>query len=106
MIGNIEEYRFKFIGEPGYDVGGLRREYMRLLSVQVMDVMGLFIPSPNSTFNMAVERDKCVPNPKFATPSELEVYRILGLVMAMIYKSGGVINLDLPSIFWKYMLTG
>lgn len=100
----LEEYSFRFRGEPGVDAGGLRREYLRLMSKQLIEEFKMFIPSPNSVFNMAIERDKMVPNPAFVTEAQLEMFNMFGYAMSMLFKSGGIVTINLPSVFWRFML--
>lgn len=78
---------------------------MVLLSKQILEEMRLFIKSPNSLHNLGRERDKYIPDPYAIDLRSMESFYKLGFVMAAVYASGEIININLPSIFWKYILS-
>ena len=89
----------------GIDLGGVRREYFTKLSEEIFEKLKLFIPSPNSISNLGNERDKWVPNPSINLDTALHNYYKLGVAMACCSKVREVLDLSMPSIFWKFMLS-
>lgn len=78
---------------------------MFLLAKQVLGVLKLFVRSPNSVHNLGRERDKYIPNPSAVDVRSMDNYFKLGFIMAAVYVSGEIININLPSIFWKFLLS-
>lgn len=67
--------------------------------------MGLLVKSPNSVQNLGRERDKYIPNPDRIDLRSMNSYFKLGFILAAVLKSGEIINLNLPSLFWKHLLS-
>jgi len=88
----------------GIDAGGPRREYMRQVSEEIRQKLKLFIPSPNSQHNMAKERDRCVPNPQKLSYSGMKLYYIAGFVQGVMFKTGDILTLNLPSIYYRFLM--
>lgn len=77
---------------------------MSKLSLELVDTLRLFIPSPNSVSNLGVERDKWVPNPKRTSKRDFLNFYRLGFIMGICNQNREIMNLNIPSIFWKYLL--
>ena len=76
------------------------------MSKEIVEVLKLFIRSPNSVHNIGEERDKYVPNPKANSKTDVDNYYKFGIVLALCLKMNEVFNISLPSIFWKYLVGG
>lgn len=56
--------------------------------------------------NVGEERDKWAPNPKASSITDMDNYYKLGMLIALTKRMSECIQLNLPSIFWSYLLTG
>ncbi len=101
-----EGFNFTFKGEPGIDAGGLRRDYIKNLVEEVLQRLDLFVPTPNSKHGIAEERDKFIANPRARTSVDLFNFYKLGFVMGTVLTGGDIVPLSLPSIFWRFLVTG
>ena len=88
----------------GQDAGGLRREYFNNMSLEILEKLKLFIPSPNHRGNVGLEREKMVPNPQALSTVDMKNFFKVGFCMAVIINACEVINLNMPSIFYKFLL--
>ena len=93
------------MGEAGTDAGGPRREYLTNLCKELTEKLKLFIKSPNSLHNVGEEREKMVPNPKANSQSDLDNYYKVGMLFAVSIKLRECLELDLPQILWKYIMS-
>jgi hypothetical protein len=103
--GLLEGIEINFMGEAGTDAGGPRREYLTNLCKELTEKLKLFIKSPNSLHNVGEEREKMVPNPKANSQSDLDNYYKVGLLFAVSIKLRECLELDLPQILWKYIMS-
>lgn len=85
------------------DGGGPRREYLTRLCDQIYSKLKLFVQSPNNKHNVGEERDKWIPNPKANSLTDLNNYYKLGMIFAYCVKLKECLEVNLPSIFWKYV---
>jgi hypothetical protein len=76
------------------------------MSQELFKKLKLFIQSPNGKHNVGEEREKWIPNPKANSFTDLENFYKIGFLMAVCFKLQDCLELSLPSIFWKYFLTG
>jgi len=65
----------------------------------------LFIKSPNGVHNVGDERDRLVPNPKANSKADLDNYYKIGILIAFCLKVRDCIEINLPSILYKYLLS-
>jgi HECT-domain (ubiquitin-transferase) len=72
---------------------------------EVFKKLKLFINSPNNVHNVGEDREKWIPNPKANSLSDLSNYYKLGMLLSICFKQMECLELSLPSIFWKYLLT-
>jgi hypothetical protein len=96
----LQKFRIIFMGEPGFDQGGLTREWF---SIVVKDLFNpnsaLFIPSSNHrTFQ---------PNPgSGANPSHISYFRLAGLIIGRALVAAIPIEAHFSSGFLKQILRG
>lgn len=67
--------------------------------------MGMFIPSANQISGLGVERGRFIPNPKAIKDSDMRNFFMYGFVIGLIFKLGDILATNLPSIFWKFLLS-
>jgi E3 ubiquitin-protein ligase HERC2 len=91
------------INAAGIDAGGPRRDYFTGTAAELRDKLKLFIKSPNGVHNVGDERDKWVPNPMATSLTDSDNFFKLGIFIAFSLKMRECIELDLPTIFWKYL---
>jgi len=98
-------WRTKFLGEGGIDAGGLYRELIYCLCMELQSKqLPLFILCPNGREQIGQNRDKWVPNPSATSPLYLAMYEFLGKLMGLAIRTLSLLNLDLPSIVWKALI--
>ena len=91
-----------FVGEGSYDAGGPYRESLTNLVDELHSTcLPLLIPTQNNKNNHGLNRDCWTINPSSNSPSHLEMYKFLGALIGMAFRAGHVIDLKLPSMFWK-----
>jgi len=73
---------------------------------EVLQRLDLFVPTPNSKHGIAEERDKFIANPRARTSVDLFNFYKLGFVMGTVLTGGDIVPLSLPSIFWRFLVTG
>ena len=74
------------------------------MSHEILDKLKLFIPSPNNSNNLGAEREKVVPNPNALSYTDMENYFKVGIALGIVFKSNEIINLNQPSLFFKFLL--
>ncbi|KAG5354674.1 putative E3 ubiquitin-protein ligase HUL4 [Yarrowia sp. B02] len=97
--GNYKKsLRVEFVGEPGIDVGGIRKEWFLLLKT------ALFNPARN----LFVEDDEshyCWFNPGCkASDSDLREYRLAGIITGLALYNSSMLDLPLPPVVFKKLL--
>jgi E3 ubiquitin-protein ligase HERC2 len=96
----------KFIGEGANDDGGLFRESITGLCLELQSkVLDLFLPVGNQTNKIGENRDCWIVNPKATSKIHLRKFQFIGCLFGMCVRSGVLINLNLAPMFWK-RLTG
>ena len=65
----------------------------------------MFVKSPNAVHNVGEERDKWVPNPMANSKTDLDNYYKIGLIIGLAIKLKECVELNLPSILWKFVLS-
>lgn len=91
-----------FEGENASDAGGPYRDSVSNIIDEVHSAcLPLLIPTPNQKNTHGFGRDLWTINIQSKTADHLEMYRFLGALMGLAFRSGQVINLKLPSIIWK-----
>jgi len=94
----------KFIGEFALDQGGLFRESLTELCMELHShVLSLLVPTANQRNNVGDNRDKWVLNPSINTPTGYKMLEFIGVLIGMSVRSGILIMLNVPSFFWKQL---
>lgn len=91
-----------FLGEFGHDAGGLYREIMTDIGMELeTEILPLFLLSPNGRSEMGTNRDVFIPNPKSNTPVCIEMYEFLGKLMGLSIRTKTPLMVNLADLFWK-----
>ncbi len=90
-----------FKGENVQGEGGPYRQFFTDVSKELQGILSLFIPCPNAQQGEGENRDKWIINPAANTSSHLAMFEFLGRLMGMALRTGVLLTMDLPSIFWK-----
>merc|ERR1712166_756186 len=93
-------------GEQGVDAGGPYRECLTevvtdLFNVNVLD---LFIQSPNTIDERGQTRDRYVPNPQYTSPTNIQMYEFVGVWMGLSFRTKSNLPFQLPSMVWKILV--
>ena len=92
----------KYIGEAGSDDGGLFRDSITTMCHELQsDVLPLFIPCGNQVAKVGDNRDKWVVNPGATSSAQMKAFEFIGALIGMSIRSGILIDLRLPAMFWK-----
>lgn len=65
----------------------------------------LLCPSPNNDAKLGRGRDKFVVNPSANSSYHLQLFEFLGILMGCSVRTGAHLTLDLPTIFWKQLVS-
>lgn len=98
-------FSVNFVGEEGYDAGGLLRETWTEMCLEIMSsALPLFIPCPNFRANVGSNRSKWIVRSSSTSPSHLQLFEWLGTFLAMAWRARERLNLDLSHSFWKQLV--
>lgn len=95
-----------FKGEFSDDYGGPYRQSIEDFCNELhSDLLPLFIKCPNGRENIGTNREKFVPRPSSISPLHLAMYEFVGKLMGLAIRTKNVLDLDLPSIVWKPLVS-
>jgi hypothetical protein len=94
-----------FVTLAGADAGGPRRQYLTNVAEEIYAKLKMFIKSPNAVHNVGEEREKWVPNPKANSKTDLDNFYKLGIIIGLATKLRECLEISLPSIAFKYILS-
>ena len=72
-----------------------------LFNVNVLD---LFIQSPNTIDERGQTRDRYVPNPQYTSPTNIQMYEFVGVWMGLSFRTKSNLPFQLPSMVWKILV--
>eukprot|EP01106_Pelomyxa_sp_JSP_P000260 TRINITY_DN1037_c0_g1_i4.p1 TRINITY_DN1037_c0_g1~~TRINITY_DN1037_c0_g1_i4.p1 ORF type:complete len:405 (-),score=125.14 TRINITY_DN1037_c0_g1_i4:60-1274(-) len=93
-----------FVGEGGYDGGGLYRESITCMCEELQSGKHIFAPSPNGKFNTGANRDAMVPKPGMREAQHLAMFEMVGKLLGISLFSQSPLNLSLPPLIWRALL--
>ena len=97
-----QAYEIDFKGEGGVDRGGPFRESIENMVDEIQSsTLPLLIPTQNHKNDHGFNRDCWTINPSSTSPHHLEMYKFLGALIGMAFRSGHVMDFRFPPIFWK-----
>jgi hypothetical protein len=95
-------WRIEFEGEGGQDAGGLFSESLTMLVQELCGgATALFIPTPNAVNGVGTDRDKLLPNPAAASPTDLYMFEFVGRLMGVGVRLGFPLPFSFPSLVWR-----
>ena len=98
-------WKAKFEGEGSIDEGGPYREIITNICEELHSLaLPLLIPTQNNKNDHGFGRDLWTLNPSATRPVHLEMYKFLGALIGMAFRSGQVLDLKLSSVFWKKLI--
>jgi hypothetical protein len=90
------------VGEGSIDQGGPYRDSISNFTEELYSkCLPLLIPTQNNKNDHGLNRDCYTINPEATSPSHLEMFKFLGALIGMAFRSGTVIDLKFPALFWK-----
>lgn len=103
---NQQVWNVDLMGEGSIDVGGPYRESLTLLCQDLMsDCSPLFVKCPNGKNNVGLNREKYTINPSSTSPLHMLMYEFIGAIIGLAIRTKYTISLDLPSMFWKLLIS-
>jgi len=98
-------FEVEYLGEGGQDAGGLFRDCISHLCSDLMsDSLPLFVPVPNAS-GFGENQDAWVPNPSATSSLHLSMFRFVGKLMGLAIRRKLTLNLDLPPLVWKFLVS-
>jgi len=102
LRGSGQAWQTSFKGESGYDAGGLFRDALSKVCVDLQsEHVPLFIPCPNKRAGVGITLDKFIPSPRCTSSNFLAMFEFVGRLMGVAIRTNNTLELDLPSIVWK-----
>ena len=94
-----------FVHEGGYDIGGLFREALFEFSNELMSsALPLIVKTPNNKNDCGENREKWILNPGANSPSHMEMFEFLGVMIGMSIRADHLLNIEIARGFWKNLL--
>ena len=69
-----------------------------------MEVLDLFIQSPNTKDERGQTRDRFVPNPEYTSPKSIQMYEFVGVWMGISFRTKSTLPFQLSSMVWKTLV--
>ncbi|CAI2359604.1 unnamed protein product [Moneuplotes crassus] len=92
----------RFVGEGSVDQGGPYRETISNITDELQSqYLPLLIPTQNNKNDHGFGRDLWTINPQSNTKTHMRMYKFFGALLGMAFRAGQVMDIELPSIFWK-----
>ena len=93
-------------GEQGVDAGGPYRECLTEVCTNLFDIeiLDLFIKSPNTKDERGQTRDRFVPNPEYTSPKSIQMYEFVGVWMGISFRTKSTLPFQLSSMLWKTLV--
>jgi E3 ubiquitin-protein ligase HERC2 len=88
---------------PSYDQndGTFRKSLTFIIRELHSHILPLLLPSTNTSTSFGPYKDRWIINPNSTSYHHLEMYRFMGALMAMAFRSGNVLDFKLAPFFWK-----
>jgi len=93
-----------FKGENVQGEGGPYRQFFTDVSKEMQGVLPLFIQCPNAQQGLGENRDKWLVSPSADSPLYLSMLEFFGRLMGLSVRTGALLTMDLPPIFWKRLV--
>ena len=98
-------FQISFVDESGIDAGGVYREGLsRILEDLFSEHFNLLVLCPNGQQAVHSGMDKYLPNPKHVGPLAMEMFELVGKLMAMSIRSKACLPFEFPPLVWKKLV--
>lgn len=105
-------FEVDFRGENVQGLGGPYRQFFSDISSELQRSsitshqrnLGLLCPTVNNFSKLGEGKDKFTIKPSSRSSFQLQMYEFLGLLMGCSIRTGTLLQLDLPRIFWKQLV--
>ena len=105
LLSSQQPWQVNYVGEGGQDVGGLFRDQLDEFCAELQSpVLSLFVPSANGVHGVGDDRDVWVARATATTPRQLAMFEFVGRVIGVALRTGNQLNINLSSVFWKFMV--
>jgi len=95
-----------FLGEFSDDYGGPYRLSLDDICNELQSSsLLLFTPCPNHVSKIGLNQDKYVPVRSSNSSFCISLFEFVGKLMGVAIRTGNLLNLNLPSIVWKYLVS-
>ena len=96
-----QAWRANFVNEGMDDTGSFRKSISAIEDELHSSILPLLIPSINNVNQCGEYQDRWVLNPSYLSPLHLQMYKFIGALIGMAFRSGNVINWKFSPLFWK-----
>ncbi|XP_067888510.1 probable E3 ubiquitin-protein ligase HERC1 isoform X6 [Heterodontus francisci] len=97
-------WKVKLIGEGADDAGGVFDDTITEMCQELeTGVVDLLIATPNGTAEVGSNRDRFLLNPSACTDEHLQLFRFLGILMAVAIRTKKPLDLHLAPFVWKQL---
>ena len=94
-----------FVGMYSHDAGGPYRNAIDGFCIELMSpVLPLFMLCPNGVADVGNNRDMWIPRSTSTRESLLKQYEFVGQLMGLAIRTGWLLSLNCPGIFWKQLV--
>ena len=99
---NTKAWNCSMRGEGSIDAGGPYRDSICNLTEELYSkCLPLLVPTQNNKNNHGLYRDCYTLDSSSTRPKHLEMFKFLGCLLGMAFKSGTVIDIRFPPLIWK-----
>ncbi|CAI2387911.1 unnamed protein product [Moneuplotes crassus] len=92
----------RLVGRGSIDEGGPYRETINNITDELQSqYLPLLIPTQNNKNDHGFGRDLWTVNSHSNTKTHMRMYKFFGALLGMAFRAGQVMDIRLPSIFWK-----
>ncbi|GAB6021505.1 E3 ubiquitin-protein ligase herc2 [Chamberlinius hualienensis] len=97
-------WKVKFVGESVDDCGGGYSDSIAEMCEELQNgSVKILIPTPNGRDEAGTNRDCFLLNPMAKSPTHMNMYRFLGMLMGIAVRTGSPLSLNLAEPVWKQL---
>ena len=99
---NTKAWSCQMLGEGSIDAGGPYRDSVTNIAEELhSSCLPLLVPTQNNKNKHGLYMDCWTINPASTTATHLEMYKFMGALLGMAFRSGTVMDMKLTPLFWK-----
>lgn len=105
--GSDQPWKVSFTNERGIDMGGLARELVTELSLDLRNPnCGIVCPTPNSISQVGYYRDKFIFVPTNNSLRDNDkLYMMVGALLLLVIRTGLVQEFDFAPVVWRFLVS-